>query len=121
MILTRIQETAARHPDDTAVQMKSDNAYRQYTYRDLVQGTASVARSLSEGGIGKGDRVALLSENRPEWIFAYLSTVSLGAVIVPLDAQFTDKEVALLLANSGAKAVFVSAAGRPKLPPTNRS
>jgi len=116
MILTRIQETAAQYPDKTAVQMKVDNAYRRYTYRDLVKGAASVARSLSEQGIGKGDRVALLSENRPEWIFAYLSTISLGAVIVPLDAQFTEKEVALLLANSGAKAVFVSKACRPKLP-----
>lgn len=116
MILTRIQETATRYPDKTAVQMKVDNAYRKYAYRDLVKGVASAARSLSEQGIGKGDRVALLSENRPEWIFAYLSTVSLGAVIVPLDAQLTEREVALLLANSEAKAVFVSAACRPKLP-----
>jgi long-chain acyl-CoA synthetase len=116
MILTGIQETAARYPYKTAVQMKIDNEYRRYTYRELVACVASAARSLSEQGIGKGDRVALLSENRPEWIFAYLSTISLGAVIVPLDAQLTDKEVALLLANSGAKAVFVSAACRPKLP-----
>jgi long-chain acyl-CoA synthetase len=116
MILTRIQETAARHPDRTAVQMKVGAAYRQYPYRDLVAGIASAARSLSEKGIAKGDRVALLSENRPEWIFAYLSTIAIGAVIVPLDAQLTEKEVALLLANSGAKAVFVSAACLPKLP-----
>jgi long-chain acyl-CoA synthetase len=116
MILTRIQETAAQHPNTIAVQMRIGSEYRQYTYRDLVNGVASVARSLSERGIGKGDRVALLSENRPEWIFAYLSTVSLGAVIVPFDAQLTEREIALLLASSGAKAVFVSAACRPKLP-----
>jgi len=119
MILTGIQEAATRYSDKTAVQMKVDNAYRRYTYRDLVKGAASVARALSQRGIGKGDRVALLSENRPEWIFAYLSTVSLGAVIVPLDAQLTEKEVALLIANSEAKAVFVSAACRPKLPPNH--
>ena len=116
MILVGIQETAAQHPDTLAVQMKIGSEYRQYTYRELVKGVASVARSLSERGIGKGDRVALLSENRPEWIFAYLSTVSLGAVIVPFDAQLTEREIALLLASSGAKAVFVSAACRPKLP-----
>ncbi len=116
MILTRIQETAARYPDKTAVQMKVGAAYRRYTYRDLMACIASAARSLSQKGIAKGDRVALLSENRPEWIFAYLSTISLGAVIVPLDAQLTEKEVALLLANSGAKVAFVSAACIPKLP-----
>jgi hypothetical protein len=86
--------------------MKVDNAYRN-TYRDLV--ACSVRCPLSLKGI-EGDRVVLLSENRLEWIFAYLSTVSLGAVIVPLDAQLTEREVALLLANSEAKAVFVSRA-----------
>ncbi len=119
MILSGIRETAARYPDKTAVQMKVDDAYRRYAYRDLVRGVASAARSLAERGIGRGDRVALLAENRPEWIFAYLSTIALGAVIVPLDAQLTEQEVALLLSNSGAKAVFVSAACKPKLPANN--
>ncbi len=49
-------------------------------------------------------------------MIAYLAVVSFGAVIVPLDAQLTAKEVAVLLANSGAKAVFVSADSRQKLP-----
>lgn len=116
MILNRIQEAAARYPDAVAVQMKAGGRYRHYTYRDLIQSIASVSRSLAQQGIGKGDLVALFSENRPEWIFAYLSVVSLGAAIVPLDAQLTDKEAALLLSSSGAKAVFVSEACQQKLP-----
>jgi len=116
MILTRIRETAARYPDKIAVQMKVGDHYQRYTYRDLVKGVASVARSLAGQGIGKGDRIALLSENRPEWIFAYLSVISIGAVIVPLDAQLTEKEVALLLTSSEAQAVFLSASCRNKLP-----
>ena len=74
------------------------------------------SKGLAEHGIAKGDRVALLSENRLEWVFAYLSVVALGAVIVPMDAQLTDKEVAVLLASSGAKAICVSASCREKLP-----
>ncbi len=116
MILTRMQESASRHPDKIAVQMKTGDRYRQYTYRDLIRGVASVAHSLSEHRIEKGDRVALLSENRPEWMIAYLAVIAYGAVIVPLDAQMTDKEVALLLASSGSKAAFVSEATRQKLP-----
>src|SRR5512147_1139931 len=116
MILTRIQEAAARYPDHIAVQMKRDDGYVRFTYRDLLNSIASASRALSGLGIEKGDRVALLSENRPEWMIAYLCVVSLGAVIVPLDAQYTEGEVALLLADSGAKAVFVSKATRPKLP-----
>ena len=121
MILARISETAARFPDTTAVQMKADDRYARHTYRDIMARIASAARALSEKGIGKGDRVVLLSENRPEWMIAYLSVVSLGAVIVPLDAQLTDKEVALLICNSEAKAVFVSAATRRNFPPPLRS
>jgi long-chain acyl-CoA synthetase len=116
MILSRFRETASRYPEIIAVQIKAGTAYRKYTYRDLIAGIASVARSLSEQGLGQGDRVAILSENRPEWMIAYLAVVSCGAVIVPLDAQLTEKEVSLLLASSEAKAVCVSEACRPRLP-----
>jgi long-chain acyl-CoA synthetase len=115
MILARIQEAASRYPDKIAIQMKAGDRYQQYAYRDLIRGVASAARSLSENGINKGDRVGLLSENRPEWMIAYLAVVSCGAVIVPLDAQLTANEVAVLLSNAGAKAVFVSADSRLKL------
>ncbi len=116
MILTRIQEAASHYPDKIAIQMKTGDRYRQYLYRDLVRSVASVAQSLAEQGIVKGDRVVLLSENRPEWMIAYLAVVSFGAVIVPLDAQLTEKEAAVLFASSGARGVFVSAACRQKLP-----
>ncbi len=116
MILRKIRESANRYPDHVAVQMKRGDGYERYTYRDLLRGIASVARSLAGLGITKGDRVGLLSENRPEWMISYLSVQSLGAVIVPLDAQLTGKEVALLLASAEAKAVFVSAGTRAKLP-----
>jgi long-chain acyl-CoA synthetase len=116
MILSRFRETASRYPENIAVQMRRGIAYRKYTYRELIAGIASVARSLSEQGIRQGDRVAILSENRPEWMMAYLAVVSCGSVIVPLDAQLTEKEVSLLLTSSEAKAVCVSEACRPRLP-----
>ena len=116
MILTRIQKTAALFPDKIAIQMKAGDRYQQYTYRDIIRAAASVARSLTEQGINKGDRVAVLSENRPEWMLAYFAVVSFGAVVVPLDAQLSENEVAVLLASSEAKGVFVSAACRQKLP-----
>ena len=116
MILTSIGKAAALYPQRTAIRMKGDKGYEEYSYRDLLAKIASLANALAGQGIGKGDRVALLSENRPEWMIAYLAVVALGAVIVPLDAQYTDKETALLLDSSEAKAVFVSAAARAKLP-----
>jgi len=94
---------------------------RKYTYRELISTVATVAHAFTRQGIAKGDRVALLSENRPEWVFAYLAATSLGAVIVPMDAQLTDKEIAVLLANCAARAVCVSAATREKLPAVRQS
>jgi long-chain acyl-CoA synthetase len=116
MILKKIRDAANRYPDHVAIQMKRGDRYQRYSYRDLLRSIASLSQSLAGLGIAKGDRVGLLSENRPEWMIAYLSVQTLGAVIVPLDAQLTDKEVALLLANAEAKAVFVSAGTRSKLP-----
>ena len=117
MILKRMQEAASRYPDTTALQFKAGEAYQKYTYRELVANIASVSTSFSQQGVRQGDRVAILSENRPEWFIAYLATVALGAVVVPLDAQLTDKEVALLLESSEAKAVCVSEQTRHLLPP----
>ena len=116
MLLTMIQESASKYPEHLAIQMKDGDSYRKHTYRELITAVASAASALSRQGVGKGDRVALLSENRPEWVVSYLAVTSLGAVIVPLDAQLTEKEVAVLLADSDAKAVCVSAATRQKLP-----
>ena len=120
MVLTRIRQTALRYPGHIAVQMKIGDRYERYTYREFVKVIASVSRSISEMGIGNGDRLALLSENRPEWMIAYLAVLSLGAVVVPLDAQLTDQEVGLLLADSEAKAVFVSDQTRQKMPQNSR-
>ncbi|HTF99328.1 MAG TPA: AMP-binding protein, partial [Nitrospirota bacterium] len=116
MVLTAIREAAERFPGRVAVQMKIGDAYRKISYPELLVMIASAARSLLEEGIGAGEKLVLLSENRPEWIIAYLATVSVGAVIVPLDAQLTEKEVALLTESSGATGIFVSAQTRSKIP-----
>jgi long-chain acyl-CoA synthetase len=116
MILTKIQASAKNYPGRVAVQFKDGDQYRKHTYAELLQTVASVARALSAQGIAKGDRVAILAENRPEWVFAYLAITSLGAVAVPMDAQLTDKEVSVLLANSESKALCVSASTRQKVP-----
>ncbi len=117
MILERMRKVAADHPADIALRMKTERGLRETTFRDVMQEIASVAAALAASGTAKGDRVAILSENRPEWIVAYLAITALGAVVVPLDAQLTSKEVSLLLGNADAKAIFVSNQTRAKLPP----
>jgi long-chain acyl-CoA synthetase len=75
-------------------------------YRDVV----GVAKALQAWGIGRGDRVAILSENRPEWTIADFAVLLIGAVTVPIYATLTDEQTAYILRDGGARAVFVSSA-----------
>jgi len=70
----------------------------------------ALAAKLLEWGIGKGDRVAILSENRWEWAVADFAVLALGAVDVPLYPTLTARQIAGMLADSGARVVFVSTA-----------
>lgn len=73
-------------------------------YRDVV----GVAHTLREWGISKGDRVAILSENRPEWAVADFACQLLGAVVVPIYGTLTSEQTAYMVCDSGARILFVS-------------
>ena len=75
---------------------------------DLQRKVAGTASALHEWGIRKGDRVAILSENRPEWSTADFAILLLGAVTVPVYATLTAEQTAYALRDSEACAVFVS-------------
>lgn len=76
----------------------------QEYYRNVV----GVAKALKAWGIGPGDRVAILSENRPEWTIADFAILLIGAVTVPIYATLTDEQTAYILRDSSARVVFVS-------------
>jgi long-chain acyl-CoA synthetase len=75
---------------------------------DLLRNVVGTARALQEFGIHRGDRVAILSENRPEWPTADFATLLLGAVTVPVYATLTPEQTCYTLCDSGASVVFVS-------------
>jgi long-chain acyl-CoA synthetase len=75
---------------------------------DFYQRVAGVARALRDWGIRKGDRVAILSENRPEWTISDFACLLIGAVVVPVYATLTGEQTAYILKDSGARIVFVS-------------
>jgi len=76
----------------------------QQLYRDV----AGVARALDHWGMAKGDRLAILSENRFEWAVTDFASLLLGIVVVPIYSTLTAQQTAYILCDSGAKAVFVS-------------
>jgi long-chain acyl-CoA synthetase len=75
------------------------------TLRERVM---AVSGALRTWGVGKGDRVAILSENRPEWTIADFASLLIGAVTVPIYATLTAEQTAYILHDSGARVVFLS-------------
>ncbi|HEU0052033.1 MAG TPA: long-chain fatty acid--CoA ligase [Longimicrobium sp.] len=91
-----------------AVLHKAGGAWTPISHRELEARTARLAAALAASGIGPGDRVAILSENRPEWAVADFAVLGLGAIDVPLYPTLPANQVAYILQDCGAKAVFVS-------------
>jgi len=87
---------------------EKDGEWRSISAADLYKRVAGVARKLKSWGIGYGDRVAILSENRPEWAIADWAILMVGAASVPIYATLTSEQCSYLLRHSGARAVFVS-------------
>ena len=74
----------------------------------IYQCVSAAASALRAWGIGRGDRVAILSENRPEWTTADFASLLLGAVTVPIYATLTAEQTAHILRDSGARVIFLS-------------
>src|SRR6266436_4761119 len=80
--------------------------------RDVQRKVIGVSRALAGWGISKGDRVAILSENRPQWAIADFASLLLGAVDVPIYPTLTAEQTAYILRDSGAKVIFLSTASQ---------
>ena len=75
---------------------------------ELYRGVLGVSRMLESWGIRKGDRVAILSENRPEWTITDFAALALGAVTVPIYSTQTADQTAFALNDSGTRVIAVS-------------
>src|SRR5438105_3201608 len=75
---------------------------------EIYRGVVGIARALESWGVRKGDRIAILSENRPEWTITDFAVLALGAVTVPIYATQTADQTAFILNNSGARFMAVS-------------
>ncbi len=91
-----------------ALKYKQGGAWHSLSYRRIYEDVKRVAVGLEALGVGPGDRVAILSENRPEWLIADFACVMARAISVPLYAVLPAGQISFMLRDSEAKAVFVS-------------
>ncbi|HKJ80273.1 MAG TPA: AMP-binding protein [Prolixibacteraceae bacterium] len=100
-----ITESVSKYADKTSLVFTGEE---NYTYRQLGKDINQVAGFLNELGIKKGDKVALLSTNMPNWGVAFFAISITGAIAVPILPDFHQKEINTILEHSEAKLLFVS-------------
>lgn len=87
---------------------KAHAGWQPISSREFASKVSGVVQALRSWGISRGDRVAILSENRHEWAVVDFACLLLGAVVVPIYTTLTPEQTAYILSDSGARAIFVS-------------
>ena len=89
---------------------------QSYTYASFSETCLRISRELSNFGINAGDKVAILSQNSPNWPVALFSVTAFGRIAVPMLTELTVNEITNILVHSDSKALFVSRRLLPKVP-----
>ena len=84
--------------------------WRSLTHREVLERVTRAGLALKRLGLARGDRVAILSENRPGWLVADFACLAIGAIDVPIYPTLPAKQLVYILKDSGAAAIFVSTA-----------
>ena len=122
-LVTMFFTRAAERGDAPFLWAKQEGVWTPISWRAAAEKVASLAAALRSIGLGRGDRVMLVSENRPEWCIADLAVMAAGCVTVPAYITNTERDHLHILEDSGARAVIVSTQrlAKPLLPAAFRS
>lgn len=101
-------DAVLRHGKSDALNHRDDGKWINLSAEEFVERVKNTALGLASLGIRPGDRIALLSENRPEWSIVDMAILSLGAINVPIYTTQAIEQIDYILSDSGAKAIFIS-------------
>ena len=107
-LVTMFFTRAAEQGEKPFLWAKKDGRWQSISWREAAEQVASLAAALQGIGLRRGDRVMLVSENRPEWCIADLAIMAAGCVTVPTYTTNTERDHQHILDDSGARAVIVS-------------
>ena len=103
-----ILEAVTRHSKPDTVSEKRGGAWAHVSGEEFAQRVRHIALGLADLGVQPGDRVGLISENRPEWSIVDLAILSAGGVVVPLYTTQAPDQIRFILEDSGARALLIS-------------
>src|SRR6185436_13247520 len=105
-IFERIEEWARRSPDRVAFVVDHQDKVEEYRYADVLGSAADIASLLAAKGIQRGDRIGILMENVPQWVFVLLGAMRVGAVTVPLATTLPENSMRLISEHASCKFLF---------------
>jgi len=103
-----VLDTIGTHDKPIALAHKKRGIWKTYSAREYIDNTYGVSHGLLELGISKGDRIASITNDRPEWNFIDLGIQQIGAIHVPINFTASDEEIKFILNETESKIVFVS-------------
>ena len=109
-LVTMFFEQAATYGEQPFLWKKRDGYFQSQTWSDANARVSALARGLIALGVEKGDRIVLVSENRPAWPIADIAIMAAGAITTPAYTTNTAADHHHILSDSGAKGVIVSTA-----------
>tara|TARA_B100000965_G_scaffold403155_1_gene430640 strand:- start:312 stop:2102 length:1791 start_codon:yes stop_codon:yes gene_type:complete len=107
-IVTMFFEKSEKLKNKPYLWKKNNNIFESLSWENVALSVKSIARSLMDLGVLKGDRVVILSENRPEWQIADLAIMSIGAITVPVYTTSTTDDYSHVINHSGARCMIIS-------------
>jgi long-chain acyl-CoA synthetase len=105
----RFVECAERWPINVALEIQRPDHIESCTYSELRRMAESVGRWITENGFTRGSRLAIVADNHPRWVAAYLGIIAAGCTVVPFDTALHADQLAKLLKDSGSSALFCDA------------
>jgi long-chain acyl-CoA synthetase len=105
----RFVECAGRWPDNVGLEIQRPDRVESCTYAELHRMAESVGRWIAENGFTRGSRLAIVADNHPRWVAAYLGIIAAGCTVVPLDTALHADQLTKLLKDSGSSALFCDA------------
>jgi len=100
-------DTIQKYPDKDALRIKRNNVVQTYSYRQVGEKIKLLTYGLKYSGLKPGDRVAILSNNNPEWMITDFAVFCLRGVVVPLYQTLPPAQIAYILKDAGVRCIFV--------------
>lgn len=107
-IIDSFLESVTRFPGRPALLYKKGHHFESLTYQELYKYAQKLAVFMKEKGVSEGDRIVLISENRPEWVITDIATLIVGGILVPVHSVLAGTQMKMIIDEVEPKLIMVS-------------